>query len=182
MNFRLLFAAFLAVACRSAADVTVPDIRHWEAAWIGAPWEGETYRADTLLSAPEFRKDFVLEGKVKRATAHISGLGFFELYVNGKKIGDEVLTPNETSYGHRPSLPFQKHGIPVDDTHWRGFRVFYLNYDITDALQQGENTLGVVLGNGFLPPDSGAGWPLTVHPGSSARWIWSMPGAAGKPS
>ncbi len=150
MNLRFLFLAFLLTACTMAVDVTVPDIRHWEASWIGAPWEGETYRADTLLSAPEFRKDFVLEGKVKRATAHISGLGFFELYVNGKKIGDEVLTPNETSYGHRPSLPYQKHGIPVDDTHWRAFRVFYLNYDITEALREGENTLGVVLGNGFF--------------------------------
>lgn len=85
---------------------------------------------------PQFRKSFVLAPKkVASATAFISGLGHFELSINGHKIGDHFLDPGWTNYD-KSSL--------------------YVTFDITEQLRKGENAIGVRLGNGFLhiPRDS----------------------------
>ncbi len=78
---------------------------------------------------PQFRKSFTVEKKIKNATAFISGLGHFEMSVNGSKIGDHFLDPGWSNY---------------DSTS------FYLTFDITKQLQKGENVVGIRLGNGFL--------------------------------
>lgn len=124
----------------------------WTAEWIGAPWDGELPVADSLPPAPEFRKIITLDGPVAQARLFISGLGFYECSIDGKKVGDEVLCPNETSYTHRESLP--KYPIPLDDKKFRGFRVHYLAYDIKPLLRRGDNTLSVILGNGLYSSDA----------------------------
>ncbi len=129
----------------------------WKAQWIGAPWQGEealpkpvggpdALPAEMPPPAPLFRKEFSVDKKVTRAVAFVTGLGYFELYLNGKKVGDDVLVPNQTNYGKRPGL--EDEYIPVED-HFRGYRVMYLAYDIKDQLKRGENALGSILGNGF---------------------------------
>jgi alpha-L-rhamnosidase len=75
------------------------------------------------------RKEFDLGGRVRRATASLSGLGLFEMFLNGKRISDHQLDPAQTDYAKR---------------------VFYLAHDVTDALRQGRNAIGVVLGNGWF--------------------------------
>ena len=148
MDIRRLLAALLVVSsCATGGGTAAPEPVDWQAQWIGAPWDGETYDRDTVLPAPEFRKTVDISSRVRRATAHVTGQGFFEFYVNGKKVGDEVLCPNETSYGHREGL--ENGSIPMDDTNWRDFRVFYLDYDLTELLHRGENTLSALVGNGF---------------------------------
>lgn len=77
---------------------------------------------------PMFRKDFIVEDSIERATINISGLGHYELYLNGEKIGDRFLSPGWTCY--------QK-------------RIFYNSFDITEQLIKGGNAIGVIVGNGF---------------------------------
>ena len=101
----------------------------WKAKWIGydkaSPWDSITQWS--RLSARYLRKEFQSIAAVKRATVYISGLGLYELYINGQKIGDQVLAPNPTDY--RKSY-------------------FYNTYDVTAQIKNGNNALATVLGNG----------------------------------
>src|ERR1019366_10422756 len=76
----------------------------------------------------EFRKAVTLTGKVVRARAYIKALGYCELRMNGEKVGKNVLDPAWTTYPHR---------------------VLYTTYDVSAALQQGPNAIGVMLGGGW---------------------------------
>ena len=93
----------------------------WEAAWIQAPLPKQ--RASVLLL-----KQFSLERLPKRSRIYISGIGYYELYLNGQKVGDRVLEPGWTDYEKR---------------------VLYSVYDVGDLLKDGENTLGIWLGDGW---------------------------------
>ena len=132
----------------------------WKAKWIGAPWQGEealpkpTNPSAAMPEklpppAPMFRKEFRLNKKVEKAVAFVTGLGYFELYLNGKKVGDDVLVPNQTNYAKRPGLINEY--IPLED-NFREYKVMYLAYDIKDQLKKGQNALGSILGNGFYNP------------------------------
>jgi len=131
----------------------------WTAKWIGAPWEGEEHFQrpnfpgqkfdDFGPAAPMLRKSFRIEKQVKSAVAFVTGLGYFEFYVNGKKAGDDVLVPNITNYDKRPLLG--KMSINVED-NFKEYKVMYLAYDITSLLSKGENAIGAILGNGFYNP------------------------------
>lgn len=132
----------------------------WKAKWIGAPWQGEETlpkpsNPGALLPeklpppAPMFRKEFRLNKRVEKAVAFVTGLGYFELYLNGEKVGDDVLVPNQTNYAKRPGLINE--GIPLDD-NFREYKVMYLAYDIKDQLNRGRNVLGGMIGNGFYNP------------------------------
>jgi alpha-L-rhamnosidase len=132
----------------------------WKAKWIGAPWQGEEAlpkRIDPKTQLPEklpppapmFRKEFRIEKKVEKAVAFVTGLGYFEFYLNGQKVGDDVLVPNQTNYGKRPELPME--GIPLED-NFREYKVMYLAYDIKSQLKKGSNAVGGMLGNGFYNP------------------------------
>ncbi len=131
----------------------------WKAIWIGAPWQGEEALPRTPWPnaplktlpppAPLLRKTFLINKTIARAVAFVTGLGYFEFYVNGQKVSDDELVPNQTNYGKRPGLPDAS--IPLDD-NFREYRVFYLAYDIMPFLRQGENVVGAILGNGFFNP------------------------------
>ncbi len=132
----------------------------WRAVWIGAPWQGEEALPKPAITeqgeepgkqklpppAPLLRKSFVINKEIASARAFVTGLGYFELYLNGKKVSEDVLVPNLTAYGKRPGL--EKNYIPIPD-NFREYRVMYLCYDIKDLLKKGENAIGAILGNGF---------------------------------
>ncbi|MBN2774817.1 MAG: family 78 glycoside hydrolase catalytic domain [Prolixibacteraceae bacterium] len=132
------------------------DNSDWQAHWIGAPWQGEEampklrYPGAPLTDfpppAPLMRKEFSVNKKVEKAVVFVTGLGYFELYLNGKKVGNDELVPNQTNYGKRPNLPNEN--IPLPD-NFRKYKVMYLAYDVKDQLQQGNNAIGSILGNGF---------------------------------
>ncbi len=140
------------------------DPSEWKASWIGSPWQGEDPlpdpprrfrpQSDTAEPpqrempppAPLLRKSFIVDKEIASARAYVTGLGYFELYVNGEKVGDDVLVPNLTLYGKRPGL--EKSGISVPD-NFSEYRVMYLSYDIKEMLTKGENVIGAILGNGF---------------------------------
>ena len=131
----------------------------WKAQWIGAPWQGEEPIPDPVRGenrqsvlkempppAPLLRKKINITKEIKSARAFVTGLGYFEFYVNGAKVSDDVLVPNQTNYGKRPGI--EKAGIPLPDD-FREYRVMYLSYDISKLLKKGENILGAIVGNGF---------------------------------
>jgi len=109
------------------------DTTDWQANWIGdgrlAP-ELEQNLYDTM-AAPLFRKGFRVDQPVEKARLYISGLGYYEAELNGEKVGDQVLDPGWTNYGKR---------------------VLYSTYDVTDRVKEGENAVGVTLGNGWYNP------------------------------
>jgi alpha-L-rhamnosidase len=107
----------------------------WQSEWIGLA-EGKNADpgeiASRRLPARWLRREFNVSRRVKRATAYFSGLGLSELYLNGQKVGDEVLSPGLTDYTKR---------------------IFYVTHDVTQLIRSGHNAVGVVLGNGrFYAP------------------------------
>jgi len=86
------------------------------------------YKAFKRPVVPLFRKGFQVTKKIRGASLFITGLGQYEASLNGKKVGDGFLTPGWTYY---------------DKT------ILYNTYDVTDYLKNGENAIGVIVGNGF---------------------------------
>lgn len=114
--------------------------------WKGAKWIAYNKLPDSLRLVPAIadtrdkrwhegkdilpllRKEFIVTRAIKKATAFITGLGQFDMSLNGVKVGDHFLDPGWTKY----------------DRH-----ALYVTFDITNALKKGPNALGVMLGNGF---------------------------------
>ncbi len=101
----------------------------WQGQWIGLdramPWDKEVEHSQ--LSTRYLRTEFEKEDKpVKQATLYISGLGMYEAFINGKKVGDQVLAPAPTDYRKT---------------------VLYNAFDVTDMLSS-KNAIAVALGNG----------------------------------
>lgn len=80
-----------------------------------------------FLPAPHFRKVVRVAGP-RAGSVAITGLGYFELYVNGCKVGDDVLSPPYSQYEER---------------------VYFLTYEIGPYLREGENVFAVILGDGM---------------------------------
>ncbi len=115
----------------------------WKAKWIG---RGEDQYPDSALTspAPYLRKPFETEGEILSARIRVSGLGFYELYLNGSKVGDQVLAPAQTNYDTRK---LQKLIYYHDDQSRQ--RVLYNTFDVTKQLRSGRNVIGMILGNGW---------------------------------
>lgn len=122
----------------------------WQGKWIGAPWQGEqSYDVRGTMqfdAAPLLRKEFSVGKGLKSARYYGTGLGYHELYLNGERVGEDYLSPNQTNYHTRPLLGTR--GIVVEDP-FREYTVMYLSHDFTDKLQEGKNAIGVILGDGF---------------------------------
>jgi alpha-L-rhamnosidase len=95
----------------------------WKAKWI--EMKGDTLR---YSPSPYFRKEFRSDKQVASARVYVTSHGFYELQINGKKVGDQELTPGWTSYGKR---------------------LQYQVYDVTNMLVEGNNAVGAILGDGW---------------------------------
>ncbi len=80
-----------------------------------------------------------------QACIRICGLGFFELYINGQKVGDDLLVPVYSDYLQRP---MQGLYYPLDNERQQ-HRVYVLEYDLTPYVRPGENTMQILLGDGW---------------------------------
>lgn len=89
----------------------------WKAKWIGAK--------DVNNRAPYMRKQFGIDKKVDRAYLYVTGVGYYECYLNGKKVGDQVLDPAPSQYQRR---------------------VYYQTHDVSKLLNNGSNAMGIILG------------------------------------
>lgn len=90
--------------------------------WIGADMTVED------RFAPIFRKDFSVSKAVKDVKIFISGLGLFELKINGSLPDDTLLNPPHSQYTQT---------------------VLYRAFDITDLIADGENSITVEVGHSF---------------------------------
>ncbi len=106
----------------------------WQGKWIGLDEmkDGDVNADVRKLPARYLRREFKSDKKVVRATAYVCGLGFFDLYLNGKKVGDHVMDPALSDYRKA---------------------AYYVTLDVTPFIQKGGNAIGVALGNGrFFAP------------------------------
>ena len=112
-------------------DTALSDPAFFETGKLDERWKGMWITpAIACTSHPLVRKVFTIPPKdqIRQARAYVTGLGVYEFYLNGQKVGDEVLTPGYNDYDY-----------------W----IQYQTYDITDLLQDGENVAGAMLGNGW---------------------------------
>jgi alpha-L-rhamnosidase len=114
-------------------ETAILNDRDWSAKWISDssrnPAKDEDYYKPDRM--PLFRKEFSAQKKIANARLYISGLGYYETWLNGQKMGDHVLDPGFTTYKKQ---------------------VLYAVYDITSMLKQGKNVAAVMLGNGWWNP------------------------------
>ena len=103
--------------------------------WIGS-WISDGKGVD-YKEAPYFRREINVSEKIDKARMYISAAGLYELSVNGKKAGDRLLDPMFTRFDKRN---------------------LYASLDITSLLKQGDNVIGVELGNGWYNHQSLAVW------------------------
>ncbi|HEX2739635.1 MAG TPA: glycoside hydrolase family 78 protein, partial [Rubrobacter sp.] len=112
----------------------------WNGTWISAgkdpdkdfdPPSGDEYDdlANGLTPSPYLRMEFSLDSSVRTARLYATARGVYELYLNGKRVGADVLAPGWTDYDQR---------------------VQYQSYDVTPLLADGPNALGAVLGDGWF--------------------------------
>jgi alpha-L-rhamnosidase len=100
------------------------DSSDWKASWI-EPGNAED---QAMRPSPLMRKSFSAKGRVTSATLYITAHGLYEAYINGRRVGDAWLTPGWTSYKNR---------------------LQYQAYDVTSMVGNGNNAIGVMLGNGW---------------------------------
>lgn len=93
---------------------------NWNAKWIGD--------ADIDNRSPLMRREFTLKNKIKKAYAYVSGVGNYELYLNGERVGDNIMDPGPSQHEKR---------------------LLYTTYDVSDYLKTGENAAGIWLGEGW---------------------------------
>ena len=101
--------------------------------------------------ARQYRKEFSAAKPIRRATIYATALGIYELYVNGRRVGDAVFAPGWTDY-HK--------------------RAYYNTYDVTDLVRQGENAIGAWVADGWYSGYVGFG--LLGHIGTEGvgRYIY----------
>ncbi len=138
-------------------------VRYWDAHGDASPYSQPAWFEMGLLARDEWkgkwstggnqlRKEFRLDRRVVRARVYITALGYYELRINGEKIGENVLDPAWTTYENR---------------------VLYTTYDVTRALQQGANAVGVMLGGGWAVL-KGPEWAVVKTPYSSPALLMQM--------
>lgn len=98
----------------------------FETALTDAEWEQATWIGGANIR--RLRNEITLKDDVKKARVYVTGLGYYEFYVNGDKVGDRVLDP---AYGNYFEI------------------VRYACFDITEQLRKGENSLGILLAKGL---------------------------------
>lgn len=99
----------------------------WKGLWIG--WKNNlTPTREQTKPNIYMRRSFTVKPGIKRATVYTTALGLYRLFLNGQRVGQDVLSPEWTDYH---------------------VRVMYQTYDVTDLLQAGDNVAGTILSHGW---------------------------------
>ena len=109
--------------------------------WLTTPWAQDD--PDQPRRNPIFRKTIRLDGEVASADIDICGLGHYELYINGVRVGDRMLEPAFTDYDKR---------------------VHFTTYDISSYLEEGENVFALYLGRGRYNMNTVSVWAFENSP------------------
>jgi len=114
-------------------------VRYWDQDGSASPYSAVTrfdtglfsdgdWKARWIRGGNQLRKEFQLAANPRRARAYVSGIGYYELRLNGNKVGRHVLDPGFTAFDKR---------------------ILYVTYDVTDHLRQGANAAAIMLGEGW---------------------------------
>lgn len=135
---------------------TAPDLSRSKSVWISAPSLFDAaalnrhryamiqgVKEDYLEALPLLRKSFAVGKKIRSARLYVAGLGFHEVYINGQKVSDHILSPAFTNY---------------DKT------VLYDVHDVSEQLQEGPNAIGIMLGNGWYNSSAKEVWGFDHAP------------------
>ena len=142
-------AALLRIEEKSGEEIMYPtSCGKWlsknnnESAWKSSKIVGELNNPEFGLNpgplsqpASLFRKEFELKKGIESARLYVTALGSYRFFVNGERVGEDVLTPEFTNYDSR---------------------IVYQTYDITELLNKGANAAGAILGDGWY--GSPLGW------------------------
>ncbi|MBB2147632.1 glycoside hydrolase family 78 protein [Pedobacter gandavensis] len=113
-------------------EMGMMKMENWKGTWISD--KNDIQKRE----APYFRKSFKTSAKtIKSARAYLAAGGLYELYLNGKKVGNHRLDPMYTRFDKRN---------------------LYVSYDVTAQVKKGENAIGVILGNGWYNHQALAVW------------------------
>jgi alpha-L-rhamnosidase len=124
------------------------NVSDWKAKWIMPGYVEDS----VMRPSPLFRKEFSSNKKITSATAYITAHGLYEAYINGKRIGDAYLTPGWTSYKKR---------------------LQYQTYDVTTLINNGNNAIGVMLGNGWYRGIIGFSDNINIY-GKDIALLWQL--------
>lgn len=132
--FYVLILSSLLVGCKADREEPVVDLTTGkQALWIQD--DRELPASDSLFyldrPAPLFRKEFSVENDIAAARLLITAAGYYKASINGTELEKNVLDPAWTDYSKR---------------------IYYSEYEVTSLIREGDNCLGVVLGNGFYNP------------------------------
>ncbi|MBT9607849.1 glycoside hydrolase family 78 protein [Microbacterium sp.] len=101
------------------------DAEDWIAGVVGPDWDEEP---ESLRRPPRVRRSFEVASGVARARLYVSAHGLYEVEINGRRVGDDALSPGWTVYGER---------------------LRYYTYDVTEHLRAGANAIGSWLADGW---------------------------------
>lgn len=148
-------------------DTALMSPSDWTAQWIGRNDPATRPALGQQAPAPLLRKGFAIHGGLADARLHIVGLGYYVAWINGQRVGGQVLNPGPTQY-YKTAV--------------------YDSFDVTRMLRRGQNAIGVMLGRSYFAAttDEGFGWgtrpdwheprllaqlDLTYRDGSTARVV-----------
>ena len=124
-------------ALTASFETGMMGVQNWKGTWISD--DNNIH----IKPAAYYRKTFQPKKQIKSAKAYIAVAGLYELYINGKKIGNHRLDPMYTRFDRRN---------------------LYVTYDVTTQLQNGKNAIGVILGNGWYNFQSKGVWDYERAP------------------
>jgi len=130
----------------------------WKAKWISLPGPAPAAKGLPARPSPILRKEFQIGQPIQRAVVTATSLGMYEIRINGRRVGDCLLTPEWTNY-HK--------------------RVEYQTYDVTDLVKTGANAVGATLGDGWYAGRLGISHivkdgPLRGHYGTKLALLMQM--------
>ena len=100
----------------------------WQWGMLGEDWGAKWISAGSEVPTPCFERSFTLKAKPLRADLHITGVGYYEATLNGRRVGSKMLDPSPTDYCKT---------------------VLYSTYQVEDSLRQGDNKISVLVGHGL---------------------------------
>jgi alpha-L-rhamnosidase len=100
----------------------------WQAQWIAAAEDADASLSNAEYPSPWLRKTFILESEPEKAVIHVNVSGYYELHVNGQKVGDDVLSPAVSVLSKR---------------------TWVVSRDVKSFLHTGKNAVGLWLGRGW---------------------------------
>ncbi len=137
----------VAVSDVAVFETGLLDEAEWVAAWVALPRPHDV--TDDHRPAPYLRRQFPVGAGLVRARVYATAAGLYELHCNGARVGDDRFRPGWTDYHQR---------------------VQYQTYDVTGLLREGDNALGVVLGDGWYAGYLGWDEP----PAGRRRGVWGQ--------